>query len=48
MKTKASKRNQLSDYDVATIDCKSEFSDGVLDDGILDELALSEIDDLDD
>ena len=47
-KTMSKQRTQARDYDVAMIDCKSEFCDGVFDDSILDELAMAEIDDLDD
>ena len=47
MKTKAitTQRNQARDFDIAMLDCKSEFSDGLFDDSILDELALAEIED---
>lgn len=50
MKTKVTtvQRNQARDFDVAMMDCKSEFSDGVFDDSILDELAMAEIDEWDD
>lgn len=46
MKTKkvTKQRTQARDFDVAMLDCSSEF-EGVLDDSILDELAMSEVED---
>lgn len=44
-KTTCKQRKQLRDFEVANCDLKDEFEDVIGDDSVIDELALSEVED---